>query len=420
MNHCRPLLYAIALGVVHSFCVSSFASPKGAVNEVCKQSVTVEEFRAIALERSVLVAEIDSQYARQLSEAYSIEVLRNPEVQIEHVHTRAGLGGADDPQTNASVSMPLRLSDFGAKSRVARLLRQAGDLQKRAQLLEFSQKILLQYSNLYLLQRLAEVLVEAEQRAAKKVKLVHEGVKKGLLTEGDHQLFEAEKYRLQSQRAGVRASLSALQAELAMELGSGCEVRAATPLFVGPLPAVDELVRRAHESAISEASRAEIFVKLGAEQKRLAQIDAFPEIAPRIVYQHTNDGGDFVGAGLTIPLPFFNRNRGAIAQTSAELAAIERRQNLLVASGMDVQIRSLRIAAESTAEQARIYERNVLPSLESALRSQERLYVQGKGNVLLVWQTLRTYNDAQQEALNVSLAAVNARVKLSILVGDEV
>jgi outer membrane protein TolC len=86
---------------------------------------------------------------------------------------------------------------------------------------------------------------------------------------------------------------------------------------------------------------------------------------------------------------------------------------------LETQVRALRIAAESSAEQANIFQRNVVPSFREALRSQEQLYAQGKGNVMQVWQTLRTYNDAQREALVVSLAAVTTRMQLSVLVGEE-
>lgn len=395
------------------------AAPTTAKQEVCTRAMALDEFRAIALEKSPIVAEIDSEYAREVAQAYDTEVFKNPEVQFEQVYTGAKLRGDNDPQTNASLGVPLRLSNFGAKSRVASLLRQSGDVQRRARLLELTQRLVLQYSTIYVLQRSEELMLEAEQRAAKKVALIHQGVKQGLLSEGDHQLFEAEKYRLQSQRAGLRASRAALQAELSLALGTPCQIKATTPAIISLLPHEDVLIAKARESSLSLGARAELLVRLNAEQKRLAELDAIPEVVPRIVYQHTNDGGDFVGAGLAMPLPLFNRNRGAIERTTAELAAAERRRQLFAAGGVEAQVRALRLAAESSAEQANIFERSVVPAFGGALRSQEQLFAQGKGNVMQVWQTLRTYNDAQREALVVSLAAINARVQLSIVVGEE-
>lgn len=398
---------------------SVHAVPSVGQGGVCSRALTLDEFRAIALEKSPLVAEIDTQYAREVAQAYDTEVFKNPEVQFEQVYTRAHLRGDNDAQTNASVGLPLRLSNFGVKSRVAALLRQSGDVQRRAKLLEFTQRLVLLYSTMYVLQRSEELLLEAERRAAKKVELVHQGVKQGLLTEGDHQLFEAEKYRLQAQRAGLRANQAALQAELSGVLGTPCQIKAATPVTVSVLPHEEVLITKAKESSLSEGARAELVARLYGEQRRLAELDAIPEFAPRIVYQHTNDGGDFIGAGISVPLPLFNRNRGVIERTTAELAAAERRRDVLVGGGLETQVRALRIAAESSAEQANIFQRNVVPSFREALRSQEQLYAQGKGNVMQVWQTLRTYNDAQREALVVSLAAVTTRMQLSVLVGEE-
>ena len=398
---------------------SAHAIPGNETLDGCTRVLSVDEFRAIALERSPLVAEVDSQYVREVAQAYDTEVFRNPELQVEQVFTGAKLRGDNDPQTNASIGLPLRLSNFGTKSRVADLLRQSGDVQRRAKLLELAQRLVLQYSHLYVLQRSEELILEAERRAAKKVELIHQGVKQGLLTEGDHQLFEAEKYRLQSQHAGLRASRAALQAELSVVLATPCQIKAIRPIASASLPSVDSLIAKAKESPLSETSRVDLLMRLNTEQRRLATLDAVPEIAPRIVYQHTNDGGDFIGAGVSVPLPLFNRNRGAIDRTSAELAVVERRRELFAAGGVEAQVRALRIAAESSAEQARIFDRNVVPSFEGALRSQEQIFAQGKGNVLLVWQMLREYNVAQREALAVSLVAVNARSQLSVVIGEE-
>ncbi len=411
------LIYVLCL--ISSRCYIAHASPSSTVNEGCVRAVSLEEFRALALERSPLVAEIDSQYASDVARAYDTEVFKNPEVQFEQVYTGARINGDNDPQTNASIGLPLRLSNFGAKSRVATLLRESGDVERRARLLEFLQRLTIQFSNLYVLQRSQELLLEAERRAAKKVMLIHQGVKQGLLTAGDHQLFEGEKYRLESQRAGLRASLLALQAELSSMLGTPCQIKAIGQASLSTLPSEEVLIAKAKQSALSEGSRAELLVRLQVEQGRLARLDAVPELSPRIVYQHTNDGGDFIGAGISVPLPLFNRNRGAVDRTAAELVAAQRRRDLYLTGGLEAQVRALRIAALSAADQAEIFKRKVVPSFEGALNSQEQLYTQGKGSVLQVWQTLRVYNDAQRESLAVSLGAVNARAQLAIVVGEE-
>jgi cobalt-zinc-cadmium efflux system outer membrane protein len=139
-----------------------------------------------------------------------------------------------------------------------------------------------------------------------------------------------------------------------------------------------------------------------------------------VVYQHTNDGGDFVGAGISIPLPVFNRNRGSIESAVAEQEAARRKRELLADGGFEAQVVALRAAAVSARDQAQIFQAKVVPAFSGALKSQEQLYAKGKGNVLQVWQTLRTYNDVQLEALTVWLEAVNARSRLAVLIGEEI
>jgi cobalt-zinc-cadmium efflux system outer membrane protein len=383
------------------------------------RTVTFEEFRALALQHSPLVAEIDSQYAQEVSRAYDTEVLRNPEVQVEQVYTRMKLGGADDPQTNASLSLPLRLSNFGAKARVAALVRKAGDTERQAKLLELSQKVLVQYSQLYTLQRSLQFIELAERRAGRHITQIKEGVAAGLLSDGDRHIFEAEKYRLESQRAGVQASLAALHAEHSMSLGISCSLKTLKPSAWSELPSEDALISKATASTLSEAARVELLMALSTEQKKLASLDAFPEVSPRIVYQHTNDGGDFIGAGISIPLPVFNRNQGAINKASFEAAAALRKREILSNGGLEARIRALRIAAASSAEQARVMHSKVVPAFEKALASEEQRYREGKANVLEVWQTFRIFNDAQREAIAVWQTALNTRVQLSLIVGEE-
>ena len=386
----------------------------------CRRALTVEEFRAVAFEKSPLVAEIDSEYVRQAAQAFEVEVLGNPEIQAEQVYTSMRIGGADDPQTNASIGQPLRLSNFGSRGRVAALLRKSGDTQKRAKLLELTQKLALQFYTLYMLQRTEALITQAEQRAARQAALIHEGVTKGLLSQGEHKLFEGEKYRLQSQIKGVQASHHMLQAEISKSLGLACLVEAKGDPLVGVIPTEEVLVAKARESDLSELSRVDLLEALSAEQVKLAQLDAFPSVTPRLVYQHTNDGGDFVGVGIAMPLPLFNRNQSATMRSQADQISARRRRDFLNQGGLEEQVRALRSAAVSASEQAELYSKRVVPAFEEALRSQERLYTQGKGSVLQVWQTLRTCNDAQRESLAVWLNAAVSRMQLSLLVGEEV
>jgi outer membrane protein TolC len=388
--------------------------------EECSLSFSFEEFRAYAFSRSPQIAEIDRGYALEVAKAIDTKLLTNPELSVEQVYTRMKLNGDSDPQVNAFLAQPLKLSNFGKRDQVAALLRKTGDVQKRAKLLEFSQKLLLQYTTLYAMQATDRILADAERSSSEKVTALTKGVKEGLISAGSEALFQGERYRVQAERDGIQASIAALQGELSPLLGARCRIVAAAPPSLGAVPSLDVVMARAKDSALSESSRADLLAELTKEQSSLADLDAFPAFAPRVVYQHTNDGGDFIGAGISIPLPVWNRNQAESTRASAEHMAAERKQRFLQDGGLELMVRSLRAAAASAQRQTEIYQAKVIPSFESALKGEERLYREGKGNILDVWQTFRAVNEARLNELTIRIQAVTNRAQLSVVVGEEV
>lgn len=386
----------------------------------CEQQLSLETFRAYAFNNSPLVAEIDRDYAGELAAAFETETLQNPELQAEKTFTKMDLGGANDPQTQVSIGQPLRLSNFGSRSEVAKLIRKSGDLQKKAKLLELIQKLTLQYETLAAYQQIGTILLDAENRASKKVSLIREGVKKGLLSDGDEHLFEGEKYRLQAQSKSIASTISVLRNELSKSIGYPCVINATFKKEISDLPSAQILIQRAKESQIGESARIDLLLDLTKEQVRLAELDAYPQITPRLIYQHTNDGGDFIGAGFSIPLPFWNRNQGEQYKANAERKAAEIRSSFVKSGGLENQISTLREAVVNSEEQAQLFTKKVIPSFEKAFQSQEKLYAQGKGNVLQVWQTLTTLNGVQTQGLQLLLEAKSLRIQLSILIGEEI
>ncbi|HMO18725.1 MAG TPA: TolC family protein [Oligoflexia bacterium] len=386
----------------------------------CEQKLSLEAFRAYALNNSPLVAEIDRDYANQLAEAFNVDVLPNPELQIEHTYTGMKLGGANDPQSQVSIGQAIRISNFGSRSKVASLITKSGDLERRAQIIEITPKITIQFKTLSTFQQIEKLFLDSEARATKKVTLIKDGVKKGLLTQGDEYLFEGEKYRLQAQAKNITSTIAILQAELSKATGSPCSIISSEVNKFESLPSEEALLQKAKASEISESSRIERLTNLRSEQVRLSELDAFPQISPRFVYQHTNDGGDFYGAGITIPLPFWNRNQGEIQRTKAQQKVENVKSNFLANGGLTMQIVNLRKAAINAQEQAEIFTTKVIPSFEGALLSQERLYGEGKGNILQVWQTLRAFNEVQTQTLQLWLEVFSTRAQLSILIGEEV
>lgn len=159
--------------------------------------------------------------------------------------------------------------------------------------------------------------------------------------------------------------------------------------------------------------------QLAEAQQDVAQDDALPALSPRIVYQHTNDGGDFLGVGVTVPLPLFSRNQGGRERSSGELKEAQREESLLEGDGLKVKISLLRRATFAAEQQAEIYSTKVVPSLQRAYQSQQELFKSGKGNVVQVWQVVRELISTKKESLRKQVKAEMSRVRLSVLIGEE-
>lgn len=392
----------------------------GGLQAVCAGEISLDTFRACAIKNSPLAAEIDREFSDALAQAFDTEILANPELQVDETYTRMNIGGSHDAQNQVSIGQPFRVSNFGSRQALAALMRKVGDGKRRAQLLELTQTLNLKFRTLSVLQQVERILSDAESYALKRAGSIREGVKKGLFSSGDESLLEGERYRLLAQKKSTTAAIYLLQSQIARSTGITDRIDAIFSADLGELPSDDQLLQKARESEISEKVRADLTTSLAEEQRCVAELDTVPQLAPRIVYQHTNDGGDFIGAGITLPLPFWNRNQSGIIRADADRKSAARISEYLNQGGLSAQIVNVRRAVAEYQDQSRIFLKSVVPSFEKALRSQEKLYQEGKGNVMQVWQTMRAYNEARTEALTLWLDAVSARIQLSVLVGEEI
>lgn len=391
-----------------------------ATSSVCTETLSLESFRALALNKSPLISSINYEFSQALARSIEIEVLANPELSVEKTYTNDRLAGDDEAQMQVSIGQPLRLSNFGSRARVAALIREAGDREQQVKLLEFIQNITVQFKTLSALQQSKEIILDAQRKAAEKHIEILSGVKKGLLSAGDEFFFEGEKYRLSAQANGVAASIEMLQKKLSEITGTACLIRTPALDELEPIPDLEVLLEKAQQSDLSVEARSRVLHTLARAEEELAEMDSYPLLIPRIVYQHTNDGGDFFGAGITIPIPFWNRNQSEKIKARSQQVVTEKRISYLTEGGLIHQIALLRQAAENAQQQSILYSSKVIPAFARALAAQEKLYARGKGSVLQVWQALRAHTEAQAQGLQHWIQAVAIRVELSIVIGEEV
>lgn len=382
-------------------------------------SLTLADARALALEKSPLVASLDSDYASRLAEAVEVSLLPNPElglginVPVDWKESRG------DNELEASLGQAFRLSHFGTRGAVSDLIKKSASAEQKAAIFKLMKEVDLAYVNLWALQEQERFLEATHESAHKRSKGISEGVSRGIYSEGDQKLFAGEAARIEAELLGVRGDRRAAEAKLTGTVGVSMSARALAKPELSFRLDVDEVRAKEKENSIGTTQRALLLTELAEGQRRLAKRDAFPEFTPQLLVSRDDEGKTFVGAGITIPLPFSDRNQPQIIQREAELRAATARREYVQNGDFKEEIASLVDAVNLAMDEAKLFETKVVPAFRDSLGFQEKQFAAGSGSIVQIWQTQREVFDAQARALELWTKAFGLRIELEILTGQE-
>lgn len=158
-----------------------------------------------------------------------------------------------------------------------------------------------------------------------------------------------------------------------------------------------------------------------AEQRAnllVERANVYPDLSLRAGYRYLHGGpASAVVVGLSIPLPFFTRNRGAIAAARHRLARsrLARRAARLrlvkVLTGAHARLRTARVEAD-------ILQRKILPLAQRTFGRVQQGYQLGRRSYLEVLTAQRTVFDVQHQYLEALSKYHLALVDVKVLVGD--
>lgn len=190
-----------------------------------------------------------------------------------------------------------------------------------------------------------------------------------------------------------------------VELGSLPQVQRWQPLV--PLLEASAVVLRAQQEVVRRQALAEL------ETARRT-----PDLALTLgTKRDAQMGRNQAVAGVSLVLPLFDRNQGAILEASRreDKARIE-----LDATRASVRSQAEQALAQLQAAvaQARLLQGSVLPAARQAFATTTRGYELGKFGYLDVLDAQRTLFDAETQALNVAAQAHQADARLVALLGE--
>ena len=405
--------------MILSRCVFSWAMISALYIAPCMaQELALDQALEAALNNSPLVSEIDSSLAQREREARDISILPNPELDIEQQFYVGGAKGATDNQPSANLIQPFRLSHLGLRSRVAQLKEEAAKRGKEVELISFFQRVRFSFAHIWLLNERKHVLEDINSKALKVSQFIDQGYKAGAFGRGEQAIFRAEAAKIEAELQGLNSEISRAHSTFISLTGFSPLKRRLTKPTIAEIP--KDLIRRFTEGSLKVQEQLDLLSKVASESLNLAERDAFPELRPRLVYAHTNDGGEFYGVGISVPLPFWNRNQNAIHAASAQKQAAEKTRTFYQSDAFKEQLTEIQSALSSSLNELDIYEKKVLPEFQTAFGAFDQQLRAGQGSTLQLWQTLISLNDSSKTFAELWAKTFGERAELGILIQEDI
>jgi cobalt-zinc-cadmium efflux system outer membrane protein len=130
------------------------------------------------------------------------------------------------------------------------------------------------------------------------------------------------------------------------------------------------------------------------------------------------EGGNSMIAGVSVPVPLFDRNRGEIQRATAELLAAEHDAAWTERSVL-AEVEGAYLAMRRLGAQAQALQPAFLNRADEANRITLAAYQEGGATLLQVLDAARTLTDARLTYYRVVLAERQSRFDLAMAVGDE-
>lgn len=379
------------------------------------------EFGALlreALTNSTEVAKIDSTLAERLGEAFATRVKINPELSssLEFPSTRRG---GENTERAIAVSQTIRPSDFGERTALSTVIEQTADVEKQIALNQYIQSLGVLYARAWQYQEVQILLNDARKRASQFLGKVSDGAQRGIFSEGDVELFRAEQSTFEADGTAAKAEFAQVAAELTRLSGVAIQHTKLQKLPDSFTLSKAELETLVRESSLPIQKRVQLLKSLAEKQLEVARLDSFPAVSPSIGYSRHDDGIEQLTVGLTIPLPFFDRNQGERMKAQGALAAASQEQRYANSEAIVQEMQLIYDAYQSIKKQVDLFESGVIPARKKAVDAYYRQFDAGIGSALPLWQTLRELNASQLRAVELRTALASARAQIAALTGRQ-
>lgn len=378
------------------------------------EPLTLDDTLRLGLRNHPDILAADTALKVRLAETLAIEEIPNPRLEAELRSL------TDQPALELKLMQPLRQSYFGLRRHYASAQRAAARAETHAQLVAVLNDLVGAHTAVWAAQAHAEAFASLADAHRSLRPAVANAVDAGQASAVDLAMLDADIQRLEAERDAAEPGRLAAAATLAHLTGTRGDLRVATPVLI-PLPA--QSTRLEHFATQRTPLRAALAAReiAARQQLQLAQRDRLAPVEVGLVAEHDSArGGLLLGVGFTLDLPVWNRNEAAVRSAEASLAAA-RSDLLLVDPERVMATVKIRHRAALAAEQAAArWETQVVPGFESALATAREALARAQAQPGQLEQILARLGEARLRALELRIAALEARARLENAIGGRI
>jgi outer membrane protein, heavy metal efflux system len=245
----------------------------------------------------------------------------------------------------------------------------------------------------------------------------------GDIAEGELIKVRLERIKYDSAAANARLALRQANIRLLEMLGESDYARAEMLKLIGTLefrPAALDLgtLRQAALSNRAEVKVAEAELARSGSVLRLERARGKGEVTPYVGYKKVGVDNTVL-AGVTVPLPFGNRNQGGIARAEAEQRVVETNVRLVRNRAL-ADVETAFRAYETAREQVRAYETGILRQADEARDITMAAYREGVADIVALLDAQRTRSEVRANYYRTVLQYYTSLFQLELATGVEI
>lgn len=365
-----------------------------------------------AFQAALLEAETEKADADQAAR------LDNPTLEFNAVRTSTP--GDDINSYDLEIEQPFKLSQLtGSRSQLSRTLFERAELHQQHGMIQayWENKIL--YAQVWQAQEQVKLYTDFQKRARDVAGKISKAVQAGQTPVSEGSLFEGDVAKFGSDLEKIKAE--EIRLRLALEKVTGLNLGDKTlekPSLLGTQGDIALLENEARRNA-SLVRLLEADLRAAERQEQVARADgAGPEIAPRFIYgRNPDENEDSVGFGVALTIPLWDTNQSERRKAEAQKIYARRQLDTLQSLPLSERLERIVDTIERLDRRIETLEKEALPNYRKGFSQAQRSFSAGQADAAALWQVRERLFQTEQDALDATLDAIEARRILSLETG---